>query len=212
VRNHTIAGRAGKVFHVVSRAIEGQLLFRNFGDYLAFKRLVARAVEVSRIRVLAYCFMPNHWHFILWPRSDDEVTRFVRWLAATHARALRRWRGSEGRGAVYQSRYRASALDTERYFYIAMRYVERNALRAGLVDKAEDWPWSSASGAALVPGLPLASWPLPRPRNWRAFVNAMEAPADVEFIRRRTERNEPIAREDEEVALTLPADDAETEK
>jgi len=190
--NRPIAGRADHVFHVVNRAVEGQLLFRDHGEYLAFKHLLVRALAVSPIRILAYCLMPNHWHFVLWPRTDEELTTFIRWLSMTHARALRRWRGTEGRGAVYQSRYRASVVETERYFYIGMRYVERNASRAGLVARAEEWPWSSASGAGRV-GIALAAWPLARPKKWTAFLNEGDSPADLEFIRCRTRRNQPIA-------------------
>ena len=208
--NRPIAGRAGHVFHVVNRAVEGQLLFRDHGEFLAFKHLLARAIAAAPIRVLAYCLMPNHWHFVVWPRTDEELTVFVRWLSMTHARSLRRWRGTEGRGAVYQSRYRASIVETERYFYIVMRYVERNASRAGLVSRPEEWPWSSASAAGRV-GIALAAWPLPRPKRWTAFLNEGDAPADLEFIRCRTRRNQPIAQpsDDNEQAETAGADAAD---
>jgi len=73
-----------------------------------------------------------------------------------------------------------------------MRYVERNAARAGLVERAEEWPWCSASGAAFVPSIPLADWPLPRPRGWREFVNGQESSVELDFIRACTRRNEPI--------------------
>lgn len=213
MRSRRVAGRAGHVFHVVNRAIEGQLLFRDFGEYLAFKHLLAKALRKVPIRLLGYCLMPNHWHFVLWPRTDLELTQFVQRLASTHARALRKWRGTERKGAVYQSRYSASRIDTERYFYVVMRYVERNAVRARLVDRAEDWPWSSASGAASIDdGVPLSPWPLARPRRWLAYVNQEEALSDLEFIRCRTKRNEPIAQPqvDAESAVGPAADTAET--
>jgi putative transposase len=191
--DRTIAGRAGRVYHVVNRAIEGQLLFRDFGEYLAFQHRLIRALTLVPTRLLAYCLMPNHWHLVVQPHTDEELTLFIRWLSMTHAKALRCWRGSPGRGAVYQSRYRASPVQTERYFYIVMRYVERNAARAGLVERAQDWLWSSASAAVALQGVQLAPWPLPRPRGWSAFLNEGESAADVEFIRLRTKRNEPIA-------------------
>jgi putative transposase len=186
------AGTAGVVFHVVNRAIEGQLLFRDFGEYLAFLRLLARALERVPTRLLAYCLMPNHWHLVLWPTADGELTAFVRWLTAIHARNLHRWRGSEGRGAVYQSRFRASAVDTERYFYTAVRYVERNPIRGGLVARAEEWLWSSASPTTALQGIHLTTWPLTRPLGWSSFLNDEDAPAELALLRRRTHRNQGI--------------------
>lgn len=200
-----IVGRAGRVFHVVNRAIQDQLLFRDFGEYLAFQQRMVWALEVEPTRLLAFCLMPNHWHLLLQPRPDLEVSRFVKWLTSTHAKNLRRWRGSEGRGAVYQSRYRISAVDTERYFYVATRYVERNAARGGLVERAEQWPFGSASEAPRLQGIQLATWPVPRPSSWLTYLNDAESPADLDFIRRRTRRNEPIGepRLDAEGAMTL---------
>jgi putative transposase len=205
VPERPVAGSAGVVFHVVNRAIQGQLLFSDFGEYLAFQRLLARALETVPTRLLAYCLMPNHWHFVLWPRIDGELTAFVRWLTKTHAQSLRHWRGTVGRGAVYQGRFKASGIDTDRYFYTAIRYVERNPVRAGLAATAEDWLWSSASETGQMQGIQLAKWPLPRPDRWSSIRNEVEPGRELEFIRQRTGRNEPLAQPHRrEAALAVP--------
>ena len=183
----------GTIYHVVNRAIQGQLLFRDFGEYLAFQRLLGRAVRKFRMRLLAYCLMPNHVHFLLWPRKDGDLGRFMQWLSSIHAKELHTWRGTTGQGAVYQAHYRASAVDTQTYFYTAARYIEFNPVRAGLVTRAEDWPWSSASPTSAIQGVDIAEWPVPRPRDWRAFVNIPETPLTLAYIRGRAERGKHSA-------------------
>ena len=190
----------------MNRATRGELLFRDFGEYLAFQRLLASALETVPTRLLAYCLMPNHWHLVLWPETDAELTAFVYWLSKTHAQRLHRWRGTERTGAVYQGRFKAVAVQTEVYFYAVMRYVERNPVRAGLVERAEHWLWSSASPTSAMQGITLADWPLPRPDQWLSFLNDFEEPADINLIRVRTARGQAIRRESPEVEATAPSE------
>jgi putative transposase len=183
----------GTTFHVVNRATRGQLLFEDFGEYLSFLRLLAWALSRAPIDLFAYCLMPNHWHLLLRPATHRDLSAFMYELSKEHALGLRRWRRNEGCGAVYQGRYRASAVHTETYFYRAARYVERNPVRAKLAERVDEWSWSSASRIGAIQGVLLADWPLPRPANWSEFVNDAEPQRDVEFIRHRTRRCEPLA-------------------
>jgi putative transposase len=182
----------GHVFHVMNRATRGQVLFADVGEYLAFQALIAQALIARPIRLLGYTLMPNHWHMALWPERDNQITTFVQWLAATHARRLHRARGTMGTGAVYQSRFKAVPVNTETYFYRMMRYIDRNAPRAGLAERPEDWPFGSASPQGRGFGIELAEWPLPKPSNWLAYINSSEPFADLEFIRTQTQSGDPI--------------------
>jgi putative transposase len=195
----------GIVYHVVNRATQGQLLFRDHGEYLAFQRLLGRAVRKTGMRLLAYCLMPNHVHFLLWPRKDGDLARFMQWLTSLHARELHTWRGTTGRGAIYQANYRGSPVDTETYFYAAARYIEFNPVRAGFVTHAEHWPWSSASPSSIIQGVELAEWPVPRPRDWRTFVNRGETPLNLIYIRERIEQGKRLGPEREGEAGSLVA-------
>jgi putative transposase len=183
----------GTTFHVVNRATRGQLLFEDFGEYLSFLRLMAWALSRAPVDLFAYCLMPNHWHLLLRPATHRELSTFMYELSKEHALGLRRWRGDEGHGAVYQGRYRASPVDTDTYFYRAVRYVERNPVRAKLSERVDEWLWSSASRIGTIQGILLTDWPLPRPSNWTEFVNHVEPQRDVDFIRMRTRRCELIA-------------------
>ena len=118
--------------------------------------------------------MPNHWHFVLSSRVDGELSRFMHWLTTTHARRWQLAKGVDGQGAVYQGRFKAIPIETERHFLWVCRYVERNALRAGLVERAEDWRWGSLwrrhNAAAAADGPTLAAWPIVAPADWSTHV------------------------------------------
>jgi putative transposase len=181
------------VFHVMNRATRGQVLFDTPADYGSWLDIVGESQERFDMRILALCPMPNHWHLVLWPRADADLRRFVARLTFLHARHIHRRRGTFGRGAIYQGRYRAVPVETESYFFRVLCYVERNPVRAGLVDRADDWPWSSAAPRRRrAGGVVLSDWPLPRPADWRAFVNTDQPQRDVDFIRARTASRLPI--------------------
>jgi putative transposase len=160
------------VFHVLNRAVQGLVIFRSSDEYRQFLQLTAQAATRFGVRILAYCIMPNHWHVVVWPLSDEGLSRFMQWLTGTHAQFWRAAQNSTGRGAVYQGRFKAIAVQCDRHFLVLCRYVERNAVRARLVARAEDWEWSSASPLAGGRDRPcLAAWPVPKPANWLDHLN-----------------------------------------
>jgi putative transposase len=202
--NRPTAGFAGTTFHVVNRATHRQLLCKNFSEYLTFVRILAWAVRASPIDLFAFSVMPNHFHLLARPVGEKDLGVFMHRLQMTHALWLRQWRGTQGRGAVYQGRYRASRVHTESYFYRAVRYVERNPVRAGLVARPDEWMWSSASPVAALQGIRLADWPVPRPGTaWHDFLNQVEPDDELAFVRRRTARREPLV--DPAVEAAVPA-------
>lgn len=172
------------VFHVLNRAIQGLTLFERPGDYELFCEILADALRRFPVRLLAYSVMPNHWHLVVWPLDDDSLSPFMQWLTAIHAMQWRKDKGSHGRGAVYQSRFKAIAVQRDRHFIRLCRYVERNAVRARLVPRATEWPWSSVSPLASGAGRPsLTPWPVGRPANWIDLLDAPEPPRALREIR-----------------------------
>lgn len=197
---------SGPTYHVVNRAVFGQLLYENFGEYLAYSRLMADVLDPSPIELFAFSLMPNHVHLLLRTPTEAAMSAFMQRLTMTHALRLRGWRGTRGRGAVYQGRFKASLVANDSYFYRAVRYIERNPVRAGLVERVEDWMWSSASPIVMLQGIRLAPWPLPRPRDWQAYVNGVEPQGDLDFMRLRVQRRERIA--DPTAEVNTPANRA----
>lgn len=186
-------GTAGVPFHVVNRAARRLELFESDADYRAFLFCLVGSLERVNVRLLSYCLMPNHFHLVAMPVIDGQLSSFMKHLLSTHGQRWRSFRKTTGEGAVYQGRFRAFPIQTDEHFYAVCRYVERNALRAGLVARAEDWPWCSLSqatgGASPVP---LAEWPIPRPLDWLERVNADQPPKELEVLRLSTKTERPF--------------------
>jgi len=189
------AAPGGLVYHVLNRANGRQALFDDDGDYAAFERVLSEAQKRIAMRLLAYCVMPNHWHLVLWPHRDGDLSRFISWLTLTHTQRWHAYRQTVGTGHLYQGRFKSFVVQTDEYLLTVCRYVERNALRAKLVDRAEVWRWSSlwrteygdAQQKALV-----SEWPITRPREWMAWVNAEEGAEALRRIRQSVVRGQPF--------------------
>ncbi|MBI1375583.1 MAG: hypothetical protein GC159_22965, partial [Phycisphaera sp.] len=96
----------GLAYHVINRGVGRMTLFDDEADYDAFQRVLGESVERRPdARLLGYCVMPNHWHLILWPRRDDDLSEFMRWLTVTHTQRWHAHRHSAGTGPVYQGRF-----------------------------------------------------------------------------------------------------------
>lgn len=131
----------GLPHHVTQRGNRRQKVFFGDGDYAFYRNLIAESCREARVAVWAYCLMPNHVHLILVPRDEDGLRAA---LARTHARYSRHINGREGwRGFLWQGRFASVAMD-EPHLLAGIRYVELNPVRARLVRRARDWPWSSA--------------------------------------------------------------------
>jgi putative transposase len=191
----------GLIFHVVNRSAKRSRLFEDAADYHAFEAILRMATIRFGVAVFAYSIMPNHWHIVLTPLRDGELSRFMHWLTTTHTRRWQLAHGTEGEGAVYQGRFRAIPVAGDAHFLWVCRYVERNALRANLVDRAEDWRWSSLRLRAEINPQWLAEWPAIRPREWVREVNEPQTAAEMEAFRGAMRRGEPYA--DEPIRRTI---------
>jgi putative transposase len=184
----------GLVYHVLNRTVAGLPLFRKEADYEAFERIMIEAHQRHPLRMLAWCLMRNHWHFMVWPREEGEVTDYFRWLAHTHAMRWHVAHNAVGRGHLYQGRFKSFPVEEDEHCLTACRYVERNALRANVVGRAEDWRWGSlwarCEGSDELRAL-LSDWPVERPRKWVALVNEPMTEKEVEAIQTCLARNRP---------------------
>ena len=186
----------GTLFHVLNRANNRERMFTKDKDYLAFLRVLCDTLQKQPMRILAFCLMPNHWHLLLWPEQDGGMGAFMQAVTTTHVRRWRSYRHSVGAGHLYQGTYKSFPVQGDDHFYTVCRYVERNALRANLVARADDWRWGSLwqreQHGALNGYPPLCDWPLPRPRLWVAAVNRAETAAELEALRTSVVRGRPF--------------------
>ncbi len=165
-------------------------LFRGNEDYAAFLRVLSETMEQIPMRVCGYCLMGTHWHLILWPRKDGELARFMRRLTITHVRHWVEHRHRVGMGSVYQGRYKSFMVQDDPHLSTLARYVERNPLRANLVDRAEQWRWSSLGQAFFestvkIPRIDLTPLPLAGVRDdWLEWINLPQTAAEEQAVLR----------------------------
>ena len=205
-RPRMYAGTAGLTFHVMNRGVRRLRLFDSDLDYQTFLVVLAAALHRHPVRVLSYCIMPNHFHLVAMPVQDGQLSRMMQWFGATHSRRWHWSKGTSGTGAVYQGRFKAFPVQRDDHFLTVCRYVERNPLRAGLVARAEDWPWSSlADRARSKPMLQLEPWPVDRPADWLDHVNSADRRIDISQIRLSLVKGVPFGSTEwsERVANTL---------
>jgi putative transposase len=153
---------------------------------------------VPGMRLLAYTLMPKHWHLVVWPRADGELSDFGHWLTLTHTQRWHAHYHNVGAGHLYQGRFKSFPVSRDGHFLQLCRYVERNALRAGIVDCAAAWRWGSLwrrqHGGEDMQEI-LSAWPVPQPDGWLAHVNGPMTEAELEAIRRSVRRGQPLGSE-----------------
>ena len=201
----------GVVQHVLNRGNGRGRLFGKPGDYDAFLRaMLAAAAAVPGVRVLAWCLMPNHWHLVLWPTEDGELSRFVQRLSTMHVRrAYAHRRAGAAGGHLYQGRFKGFPVQEDGHLATVVRYAEANAGRAGLVERCEDWAWGSlrvrvgraagwggpggltADESAAVGGL-LHRCPVELPGDWSAVVDERMSAERLAAVRTCGRRGRPF--------------------
>ncbi|NCQ16229.1 transposase [Candidatus Falkowbacteria bacterium] len=182
------------VYHIINRANARVQIFDSDKDYQLFEIILEEAVEKFDMRLLSYCIMPNHWHLVLYPKNDGDLARFMGWLTNTHTRRWHTEKGTIGQGHLYQGRYKSFLCQDDNHFLALVRYVERNARRANLVKKAENWKWSSAwrrkSGSTKQKKL-LSTWPVSEPRGYLNWLNQAQTEDEEEAIESSITKGNP---------------------
>src|SRR5438552_14055968 len=164
-------------------------------DYAAFERVLKQAYAFVPMRLLAYCILSNHWHLVLWPFHDGDLSEYLRWLTVTHTQRWHAHRHTAGTGALYQGRFKSFPVQADEHFLALCRYVERNPLRANLVRRAESWRWCSLwrrLRAVEEDRRLLSVWPVACPTGWLEEVNAVQTEAQLEALRRCVRRGQPF--------------------
>jgi putative transposase len=192
------AAAGGLIYHVLNRA-NGQLpIFESDSDYNAFIDILAAAVTRTGIDLYGFCVLSNHWHLVVKPHEDGDLSQFAGWLTLTHTQRWHAHRRNAGSGHLYQGRFKSFPVQDENHFLTVCRYVERNALRAELVERAEDWRWGSLwhwNQKATEMKTLLAPWPVRRSPGWLEHVNAPQTEVELTAIRRSVNRGCPFGDE-----------------
>lgn len=179
--------------HVTQRGNHRREVFFERSDALAYLRLLRERTERHAIEVVAYCLMPNHVHLVLVPASTDALHRALKAVHGRFAQRVNRMRNRTGH--LWQNRYYSAPLDPPHYLN-AIRYVELNPVRAGMVARAPSYEWSSAAAHCELRHDPLVKR---RPCSaligdvvdWEAWLSAGLDAVTLDALRRHTRQNLP---------------------
>jgi putative transposase len=160
----------GYPHHVIQRGNYDQLVFETPADYLRYLELLKEYSARYGLDIWAYCLMPNHVHFICVPKAEDSLARAFNTLHMNYAQYYHGKRGVKGH--LWKGRFLSCIMD-DRSVFEEVRFIENNAVRAGLVARAEEYPWSSARHHVLGVSDPVirnASSLESKISDWRAYL------------------------------------------
>ena len=190
--------------HVTQRGVRGAGVFHDEEDRIQYMRLLRERATSEGVLIWVYTLMTNHIHTIVVPRSDNALSETFRDTHSQYGHWFNKKYGSSGH--LWQGRFYSCVLG-ESHLWRAVRYVERNPVRAGIVKRAEDYRWSSARAHVhdtpdpmLDSGLPLIG----AVGNWSEWLAAEDPPAELKAFRDATARDQPLG--DENFLLRLEAE------
>ncbi len=181
--------------HIIQRGNRRQRTFFSDADYAAYIDLMGEWCRHHGVDIWAYCLMPNHVHLIAVPQTEDSLRLAI---GEAHRRYTRYINFREGwRGHLWQGRFASYVMD-ERYLIACVRYIETNPVRSGLVEKPEDWPWSSAAAhikrkndrfADVAPLLQMVTG------DWGDFLCSARTGKDTELLKKHERTGRPLGGE-----------------
>jgi putative transposase len=180
----------GYPHHITQRGVRRMTTFWGADDYQLYLNLVTRYREEAGAAIWAYCLMPNHVHFVVVPKESDSLSRLFLQVHRQYTRTINfreKWRGH-----LWQERFHSCVMD-EDYLLAAVRYVERNPVKAKLCESAAQWPWSSANAHLLgyddqvVTVKPM----LERVINWRSYLQEEGAEQEIASIKQFSSSGRP---------------------
>jgi putative transposase len=179
-------------YHVINRANARARIFHADSDYADFEYLLNEMRETYDMRIIAYVIMPNHWHLLLYPKKDGDLSKALHWLCTSHAHRFRTRTDTIGHGHLYQGRYKSFAIQEDAHLLTVLKYIERNPVRAGLAERAEKWQWGSAhrraEGSSKQKEL-LAALPVDFPADYLNWINTKEPAEELDKVRDSLEKN-----------------------
>jgi putative transposase len=165
---------AGVAHHVTQRGVDRQDVFFSHGDHLTYLSLIEENLASCGVRALAWCLMRNHVHWIVVPESEDSLAVLFRRVHGRYAQYLNARRSRTGH--LWQNRFFSCPLGRS-HLWTALRYVEWNPIRAGLVENADEYRWSSAAAHCSGPAHESG-----RMLDWAFWTEAGQADAWIEMI------------------------------
>ena len=185
----------GEIYHCLNRSVGRQQIFHEAGDYQLFESILEEVNNITNVDILAYTIMPNHWHLVLRPEADGDLSDFMKRLTVTHTQRYRVQTKTVGEGPVYQGRYKSFLIQEDTHLLTVLRYVERNPLTAKLVTDPLGWKYGSLyrryKGISEEKGL-LVDWPVEEPSDYLQQVAAPLTSREFEKLSPSKEKGVPF--------------------
>jgi putative transposase len=184
---------AGYPHHIIERGNNREKVFRDSTDYDKYLFFLSKYSGEKNVIILAYCLMPNHVHLLVKPSDDEGLAKMMQAITLCYSKYFNRANGRTGR--LWECRYHSTVIDGDSYLWTVSRYIENNPVRAGMVKRPEDYPYSSAK-AHLVgrkdPLLKEALFDKNELNGYREFVRSQENRKIMEEIRKQTRLGKPL--------------------
>jgi putative transposase len=180
----------GLIYHIINRGNGKQVIFNKRQDYKAFLELIKVAKARYDIKIFAYCLMPTHFHMLILPVCAGKVSKWMQWLMTSHVRRYHQHYGSSGH--IWQGRFKSFIIQEDTHLLTVLRYIEANPVRAGLVNSAKEWIWSSHREViGERPRLFVDKVPIELPQNWNRYVDEPLTEKELERLRQSVNRQSP---------------------
>ena len=179
----------GHAYHILNRGNGGATVFHKDGDFKAFLDLLTAAKRNFSIKVFSVCLMSNHFHMVVQPAREATLSPFMQWWMTSHVRRYHQHYRSHGH--VWQGRFKSFPIQQDSHLLTAIRYVLRNPVRAGLVEHAIDWPWSSLRFQEFSDPLPIET-----PTDWLHWIDQPLFDHEITTLRTCVNRQQPFGGED----------------
>ena len=195
--------KGGEIYHCINRAVGRQAIFKNEKDYRLFEAVLQEIIDTTGMRILAYSLMPNHFHLVLFPQKDGDLSDFMKRITVTHTQRHRVITDTVGEGPLYQGRYKSFIIQNDNHLLTVLRYVERNPFTAQLVKNVLEWKYGSVyrryRGTEKEKRI-LSSWVGDEPEDYLQFLAQPITEKEYEKIKQSEIKGAPFG--DEEYVLT----------
>ncbi len=184
---------AGYPHHVIERGNNRESVFRDSTDYDKYRFFLSKYSKEKEVAVLAYCLMPNHIHLLVRPSDDEGLAKMMQGITLCYSKYFNEANGRTGR--LWECRYHSTVIDADSYLWTVSKYIEENPVRAGIVKRPEEYPYSSANAHVLGRKDSLLKEPLfdkSELDEYRRFVRSEEDKKIIEEIRNQTRLGKPL--------------------
>jgi REP-associated tyrosine transposase len=179
----------GYPHHVVNRGNDRRRLFFTHADYDSFLHLMVVGKARYAVKIYGVALMPNHFHAVVVPEADTALSGYLQWVAGSYASHLRARTNTTGHGHVFQRRFWSDPILGHHHFLSVLRYIEANPREGQLVNRCEEWPWTSAALRTRLEHPLLDPLPIVLPRDWPILLDLPQPAKEVEAIRRAMRKN-----------------------